>query len=135
MHPADWQLVDTNKIAPPVSDRFTKWAKAALAIGVTTNSRSAEFIPRDPAGNQDTRNEFRAPITKKPDPDTSLRLEQAITLGDKTYLTDEVTEPFIRASTYHIFAVDGLRMAIIFGIFFTSFRAFRVPRTVAATWC
>jgi competence protein ComEC len=61
--------------------------------------------------------------------DSSLHLEQALTLGEKTFLTDDVTEPFVRASTYHIFAVDGLRMAILFGIFFKALRWLRVPRT------
>jgi competence protein ComEC len=60
--------------------------------------------------------------------DESLRLEWALTLGWKTALTEEVSEPFVRAATYHIFAVDGLRMAIIFGIFFGLFRALRFPR-------
>ena len=55
--------------------------------------------------------------------DESLRLEWALTLGWKTALTEEVSEPFVQAATYHIFAVDGLRMAIIFGIFFGLFRA------------
>jgi competence protein ComEC len=65
-----------------------------------------------------------------PDADESLRLEWALTLGWKTALTEEVSEPFIRAATYHIFAVDGLRMAIIFGIFFTFFRVLGLPRGV-----
>jgi competence protein ComEC len=62
--------------------------------------------------------------------DESLHLEWALTLGWKPVLTDEVSEPFIRAATYHIFAVDGLRMAIIFGIFFFLLRACRVSRPV-----
>jgi competence protein ComEC len=36
----------------------------------------------------------------------------------------------VRAATYHIFAVDGLRMAIIFGIFFGLFRALCLPRPI-----
>jgi competence protein ComEC len=60
--------------------------------------------------------------------DESVRLEWALTLGWKPALTEEVSEPFIQAATYHIFAVDGLRMAIIFGIFFGLFRAFGIPR-------
>ncbi|MCX6914871.1 MAG: DUF4131 domain-containing protein, partial [Verrucomicrobia bacterium] len=48
-----------------------------------------------------------------PAEDESLRLEWALTLGWKTALTEEVSEPFVQAATYHIFAVDGLRMAII----------------------
>ena len=64
----------------------------------------------------------------RPVMDEPLHLEHALTLAEKTYLTDDVTEPFVRASTYHIFAVDGLRMAILFGIFFTALRWLRVPR-------
>jgi competence protein ComEC len=60
--------------------------------------------------------------------DESLRLEWALTLGWKTALTEEVSEPFIQAATYHIFAVDGLRMAILFGIFIGLFRVLRLPR-------
>ncbi len=62
--------------------------------------------------------------------DESLRLEWALTLGWKTALTAEVSEPFVQAATYHIFAVDGLRMAIIFGIFFGLLRALGVPRAI-----
>ena len=62
--------------------------------------------------------------------DESLRLEWALTLGWKTALTEEVCEPFIKAATYHIFAVDGLRMAIIFGILFSLLRALGLPRSV-----
>ncbi len=65
-----------------------------------------------------------------PAEDESLRLEWALALGWKTALTEEVAEPFVRAATYHIFAVDGLRMAIIFGIFFGLFRALGIPRAV-----
>ena len=62
--------------------------------------------------------------------DQPLRLEWALTLGWKTALTEEVSEPFVRAATYHIFAVDGLRMAIIFGIFFGLFRVLGLSRPV-----
>ncbi len=62
--------------------------------------------------------------------DESLRLEWALTLGSRTVLTEGVAEPFVQAATYHIFAVDGLRMAIIFGIFFALFRVLSLPRPV-----
>jgi competence protein ComEC len=65
-----------------------------------------------------------------PAEDESLHLEWALSLGDKTLLTEPVSEPFIRAATYHIFAVDGLRMAILFGILFALFRVLRLPRPV-----
>ena len=63
--------------------------------------------------------------------DESLRLEWALTLGWKAALTDEVSEPFVRAATYHIFAVDGLRIAIVSGIFLGLFRVLGIPRA----WC
>jgi competence protein ComEC len=66
-----------------------------------------------------------------PAEDESLRLEWALTLGWKAALTQEVSEPFVQAATYHIFAVDGLRMAIVFGICFGLFRALGVPRSVS----
>ena len=72
----------------------------------------------------------RALASGLPVEDESLRLEWALTLGWKTALTEEVSEPFVQAATYHIFAVDGLRMAIIFGIFFGLFRLLRLPRDV-----
>jgi competence protein ComEC len=60
--------------------------------------------------------------------DETLRLEWALTLGAKEVMTDEVSEPFVRASTYHIFAVDGLRIAIVSGIFLVVLRVIGVPR-------
>jgi competence protein ComEC len=66
-----------------------------------------------------------------PAEDEALRLEFALTLGDKTVLNEDVSEPFVQAATYHIFAVDGLRMGILFGIFFTLLRVMRLPRWLA----
>ena len=63
--------------------------------------------------------------------DQPLRLEWALTLGWKAALTEEVSEPFIQAATYHIFAVDGLRIAIVSGIFLALFRVLGVPRPIA----
>src|SRR5882724_10010353 len=63
--------------------------------------------------------------------DESLRLEWALTLGWKAGLTEKVSEPFIRAATYHIFAVDGLRIAIISGIFLSLFRVMGVRRATS----
>ncbi len=60
--------------------------------------------------------------------DESLRLEWALTLGWKPALTEEVSESFIRAATYHIFAVDGLRIAIISSIFLSLFRVVGLSR-------
>ena len=58
------------------------------------------------------------------------RLEWALALGWKAVLTDQVAEPFIRAATYHIFAVDGLRIALISGILLGLLKAVGVPRAL-----
>lgn len=63
--------------------------------------------------------------------DEALRLEWALTLGYKPGLTEEVSEPFIRAATYHIFAVDGLRIAIVSGIFLSLFRVMGASRAAS----
>ena len=63
-----------------------------------------------------------------PEVDEPLRLLWAMTLGWKTALTDEVSEPFMRSGTMHIFAISGLHIALIAGILVSLFRVFTVPR-------
>ncbi len=60
--------------------------------------------------------------------DESLRLLWAMTLGWKTALTDEVSEPFMRSGTMHIFAISGLHIALISAIFVALLRVLQVPR-------
>ena len=66
-----------------------------------------------------------------PEEDESLRLLWAMTLGWKTALTDEVSEPFMRSGTMHIFAISGLHIALIAGILVALLRVAQVPRA----WC
>src|SRR5688572_30032220 len=49
-------------------------------------------------------------------------------LGWQTALTAEVSEPFMRSGTMHIFAISGLHIALIAGIFVALLRALTVPR-------
>ena len=63
-----------------------------------------------------------------PEEDESLRLLWAMTLGWKTALTDEVSEPFMRSGTMHIFAISGLHIALIAGLLVSLFRVLTVPR-------
>lgn len=63
------------------------------------------------------------------EPDEIIRLEWALTLGIRAYLTDAVAEPFVRASTYHIFAVDGLRIAIVSGMLLAVLKYFGIRRS------
>jgi competence protein ComEC len=66
-----------------------------------------------------------------PEQDEPLRLLWAMTLGWKTALSGEVSEPFMRSGTMHIFAISGLHIALIAGILVTLLRVLRVPRA----WC
>ncbi len=63
--------------------------------------------------------------------DESTRLLQAMTLGWRTALTSEVSEPFMRSGTMHIFAISGLHIALIAGILVSLLRVLRVSRA----WC
>jgi competence protein ComEC len=64
--------------------------------------------------------------------DQTLLLEWALTLGRKETLLQENYEPYIRAGTYHIFAVDGLRIGIVSGIVIALLRALSLPRSLCA---
>lgn len=63
-----------------------------------------------------------------PEQDEALRLQWAMLLGWQTALTSEVSEPFMRSGTMHIFAISGLHIALIAGIFVALLRALTVPR-------
>jgi competence protein ComEC len=65
-----------------------------------------------------------------PEQDSPLRLQWAMLLGWQTALTSEVSEPFMRSGTMHIFAISGLHIAVIAGIFVVLLRAIVVPRFV-----
>src|SRR5258705_6394528 len=65
-----------------------------------------------------------------PTEDEDLRLLWAMTLGWQTALTAEVSEPFMRSGTMHIFAISGLHIALIAGVFLALFRALNIPRAI-----
>lgn len=63
-----------------------------------------------------------------PQEDEPLRLLWAMTLGWRTALTGEVSAPFMRSGTMHIFAISGLHIALIAGILVGVLRVLRLPR-------
>jgi len=63
--------------------------------------------------------------------DEPLRLLWAMTLGWRTAFTGDISEPFLRAGTMHLFAIDGLRIALISGMLVALLRVLRVSRA----WC
>ncbi|HEY3860252.1 MAG TPA: ComEC/Rec2 family competence protein [Verrucomicrobiae bacterium] len=85
---------------PPISERFRHWATNTLAIGLP------------------------------PGEDEALRLTWTLLLDWKAPLTGSVEEPFMRAGTYHIFAVDGLRIGLWTVIGIGLLRLLRIPRAI-----
>lgn len=66
-----------------------------------------------------------------PNEDGPLRLLWAMTLGWRTAFTGDVGDPFLRAGTMHMFAIDGLRIALLSGLIVTFLRMLRLSRA----WC
>lgn len=63
-----------------------------------------------------------------PAEDEPLRLLWAMTLGWRTAFTGDIGEPFLRAGTMHMFAIDGLRIALLSGMIVTLLRVLRLSR-------
>jgi competence protein ComEC len=63
--------------------------------------------------------------------DENTRLLWAMTLGWRPGLTNEVSEPFQRTGTLHIFAISGLHIAMIAAILMKALQALRVSRNWA----
>ena len=113
-------------------DRHRRWPKDFLIIAII--SQRAEFITSSrPAprtiGNCGRRALTNPPLTDRflswskktlalglPVEDEPLRLLWAMTLGWRTAFTGDISEPFLRAGTMHLFAIDGLRIALISGM-------------------
>ena len=106
----DWQLRSRASelgapllARPPLTDRFLAWSKDTLALGLP-----ADDVNQEP-----------------------LRLIWAMTLGWRTAFTGDISEPFLRAGTMHLFAIDGLRIALISGMLVALLRVLQVSRA----WC
>lgn len=63
-----------------------------------------------------------------PAEDEPLRLLWAMTLGWRTAFTGDIADPFLRAGTQHMFAIDGLRVALVSGMVVVLLRLARLPR-------
>jgi competence protein ComEC len=66
-----------------------------------------------------------------PAEDEPLKLLWAMTLGWRTAFTGDISEPFLRAGTMHLFAIDGLRIALISGMLVALLRVLQISRA----WC
>ena len=63
--------------------------------------------------------------------DENSRLLWAMVLGWKPGLTNEISEPFMRTGTLHVFAISGLHIAMIAAMLVTFLRLFGLPRNYA----
>jgi ComEC/Rec2-related protein len=76
-----------------------------------------------------------------PNEDEPLRLTWTLLLDWKPPLTADVEEPFMRSGTYHIFAVDGLRIGLLAAISLGLLRLLQIPRALRGAivlpilWC
>ena len=66
-----------------------------------------------------------------PAEDEPLRLLWAMTLGWRTAFTGDISEPFLQAGTMHMFAIDGLRIALFSGMLVALMRVLQISRA----WC
>jgi ComEC/Rec2-related protein len=64
--------------------------------------------------------------------DRYVELLWAMTLGWKTGLSGEVSEPFMRSGTMHVFAISGLHIALIAAILVAATRVFGFRRRTCA---
>ncbi len=63
--------------------------------------------------------------------DELLRLLWAMTLGWRTAFSGDISDPFLQAGTMHMFAIDGLRIALFSGILIALMRVLQISRA----WC
>jgi competence protein ComEC len=136
----DGQTVEISGIAlqplPPIAEGVFDYARYLKLRGIHHElkvERSSEWEILGTAAPRPVTERFRswaqATLARGlPDRDESLRLQWAMLLGWQTALTSEVSEPFMRSGTMHIFAISGLHIALIAGIFLALLRAATLPR-------
>ncbi len=62
-----------------------------------------------------------------PEVDDATRLQWAMVLGWKTWLYDEIAEPFRWSGSMHLFAISGLHVAMVAGLLLGSLRICQLP--------
>lgn len=88
------------------------------------------FLPRPPVTDRFLEWSHHVLALGLPE-DQTLRLLWAMTLGWRTAFTGDVGDPFLRAGTMHLFAIDGLRIGLISGMLVALLRVLQVSRG----WC
>ena len=99
--PQDWKLLENT------SPKRDGWADRFLSWGRTTLVRGL------------------------PEEDEIVHLLWAMVLGWKQGMSDELQDPFVRSGTMHVFAISGLHIALIAGLFIQSLMLLGIPREAA----
>jgi len=121
----------------PLADGLFDYASYLRHRGIHFQLRAGSAGNWSLVGNPSTRPPFtdrfvrwsRQTLSRGlPEEDPATGLLQAMTLGWKTALTDEIEAPFMKSGTMHVFAISGLHIALIGGIILSLFRLIRIPR-------
>jgi ComEC/Rec2-related protein len=91
----------------------------------------APILPSPPLTDQFLNWSKRTLALGLPAEDEPLKLLWAMTLGWRTAFSGDIGEPFLRAGTMHMFAIDGLRIALISGMLVALLRVLQISRA----WC
>jgi competence protein ComEC len=122
-------------LAARMFDARAYYARQGVFYQLEATSTNDFQIPKDANVNPPIFERFRRWAMKTlalglREEDDALRLTWTLFLDWKTPLTPQLEEPFMRAGTYHIFAVDGLRIGLLAGIGIGILRLFRVRRMI-----
>jgi competence protein ComEC len=129
-----------SKPSPPLADGLfddrdylqTRGIFYELKTGSTNDWQlHAPILPKPPLTDRFLNWSKRTLALGLPVEDEPLRLLWAMTLGWRTAFTGDIGDPFLRAGTMHLFAIDGLRIALISGMLVVLLRVLQVSRA----WC
>lgn len=120
--------------APGLYDRRESLRRRGIYFELNTDKLTRwKLIPQSSPPRRPLADRFRAwgrhNLSRgQPEQDEALELLWAMSLGWRTALTGEVAAPFMRSGTMHFFAISGLHIGLVAGIFVILLRVVRVPR-------
>jgi competence protein ComEC len=101
-----------------------------LQAGSTNDFQAANTGNSPPLSERFRRWAAKTLAVGLPSEDEPLRLTKTLLLDWKAPLTTDVEEPLMRAGTYHILSVDGLRIGLLAGIGLGLLRLLQLPRAI-----
>lgn len=119
--------------APGLFDMRTFLQRQSVYYQLSAQTNDWRVWQSDPPQDKPLSTRFHAWAKKTlsiglPEEDQPQRLMWTLMLDWRAPLTQPVQEPFVKSGTFHIFAVDGLRIGIIASILIVVCRMLRFPR-------